>query len=313
MIERLFEPIGMTRTNTSIDDLHSDGNAAWPHQFINGEVVSISRRNWDNAAPAGGVNSSMTDMARWMQMQLGTPGEIAGLTLVSERTMLDIQTPRVSQNIGSITDPQRGYGYGFGITDYEGYRLLSHGGATDGMNTTYMLIPELNFGIIVTSNVFTQFGTAVAYTVIDHLIGIEGNNWHEDYLAAYTRRFEAVKQIRDEFEAKRISNTRPTHALRSYTGSWSNDLYDNASVSMEDDNLVLSLWDDTIKGDLEHWHHNTFRINWQNTAQREEFVQFDMNPEGEIDEMTIRFTLMPMLLQVGAYPTNYYRDVTYKR
>jgi hypothetical protein len=38
-----------------------------------------------------------------------------------------------------------------------------------------------------------------------------------------------------------------------------------------------------------------------------------MNLEGEIDEMTIRFTLRPALLQVGAYPTNYYRDVIYSR
>jgi CubicO group peptidase (beta-lactamase class C family) len=313
MKERFFEPLGMTRTNTSIVDLHSDGNAAWPHQYIDGEVVPISRRNWDNASPAGGVNSTMSDMARWIQLQLGTPGEFAGQTILSERTMRDIQTPRVSQNIGSITDPQRGYGYGFGVTDYEGYRLLSHGGATDGMNTTYMLIPELDFGIIVTSNVFTQFGTALAYTVIDHLIGKEGNNWHEDYLAGYNRRYETVKQIREEFEATRIPNTIPTHTMQRYTGSWTSDLYDNAAVSLENGNLVLSLWDDTIKGNLEHWHHNTFRINWQNPAQREEFVQFDMNLEGEIDEMTIRFTLRPMLLQVGAYPTNYYRDVRYQK
>ncbi len=313
MAERFFEPMGMSRSNTSIHDL-DESNAAWPHQYIKGETVTIPRRSWDNASAAGGVNSTLTDMTRWMLMQLGTPGEFDGHTYVSARTMRDIQTPQVSQNIGSVTAPLRGYGLGYGITDYEVVRVLSHGGATDGMNTTYMLIPEYEFGIIITTNVFTTFREAVAYTVIDHMLGIEdGNDWNRLFYTNYTSRYETVKRQREEFEAKRIRNTRPSHALRNYTGSWHNDQYDNAEVRLEGSKLVLSLWDDTITGDLEHWHHNTFRIVWHNPAQREEFVKFDMNLEGEIDEMTIRFTLRPSLLQVGAYPTSYYRDVQYQK
>ena len=314
MTERFFEPMGMTRTNTSIDDLHPDGNAAWPHQYIKGEVVTISRRNWDIASPAGGINSTPSDMGRWMLMQLGNAGDLEGDRIISNRTMRDIQTPQVSQNIASVQAPQRGYGLGLSVTDYEGVRVLSHGGATDGMNTTYILIPEYNFGIIIMTNVFTLFREAAAYTVIDHMLGIEGNDWNRRYYESYTNRYEAVKQIREDFEATRIRNTSPTHTLQDYTGSFHNDLYDDAAVTLEGGNLVLTLWgDDNLKADLEHWHHNTFRINWHNPAQREEFVQFNMNLEGEIDEMTIRFTLRPMLLQVGAYPTGYYRDVVYQK
>lgn len=313
MQERLFEPLGMNRTNTSISDLDEE-NAAWPHQYIEGEVVTIPRRSWDIGSPAGGVNSTMTDMVRWMQLQLGTPGEFQGEEIISERTMRDIQTPQVSQNIGSVTSALRGYGLGLSVTDYEGYRVLSHGGATDGMNTTFMMLPEYEFGIIITTNVFNSFREAVAYTVIDHILGIEGNDWNDRYYSSYTNRYEAVKQMREEFESTRIPDTTPTHDLEQYAGSFHNDLYDNAEVTLEEGGLVLTLWDDeSIQADLEHWHHNTFRINWRNPAQREEFLSFDMNLEGEIDEMTIRFTLRPMLLQVGAYPTNYYRDVIYNR
>lgn len=313
MAERFFEPMGMGRTNTSIDNLHPDGNAAWPHQYIKGEVVSIDRRNWDIASPAGGVNSTPVDMAKWMLMQLGTPGNYMGETIISERTLLDIQTPQVSRNIGSVESPLQGYGYGFNITDYNGYRLLAHGGATDGMNTTYILMPELDFGIIIMTNVFTTFREAIAYTVIDHMLGIENQQWNRRYFESYTNRYNTVKQIREEFESTRIPNTTTTHSLESYAGSFHNDLYDDAEVTYENGSLVISLWDDTFSGDLEHWHHNTFRINWRNPAQREEFVKFDMNLEGQINEMTVRYTLRPMLLQIGAYPTTYYRDVTYQK
>jgi CubicO group peptidase (beta-lactamase class C family) len=176
----------------------------------------------------------MTDMTRWMLMQLGTPGEFDGRTYVSARTMRDIQTPQVSQNIGSVTAPLRGYG--LGLRHYRlrrRDRVLSHGGATDGMNTTYMLIPEYEFGIIITTNVFTTFREAVAYTVIDHMLGIEdGNDWNRLFYTNYTSRYETVKRQREEFEATRIRNTRPSHALRNYTGSWHNDQYDNAEVRL---------------------------------------------------------------------------------
>ncbi|MCC5913250.1 MAG: serine hydrolase [Balneolaceae bacterium] len=313
MTERLFEPLGMDRTNTSIHDLDEE-NAAWPHQYIKGEVVTIPRRSWDIGAPAGGVNSTMTDMTQWMKMMLGTPGSLDDERLLTTRTMREIMTPQVSQPIGSVTSSMRGYGFGLSITDYQGVRVISHGGATDGMNTTYMLIPEEDFGIIITTNVFSNFREAIAYTVIDHILDVEGNDWNERYYDNYTSRYETVKQLREEFEATRIPDTSPTHDLEAYTGSFYDEQYDNAEVTLEDGTLKLTLWDDdSIRAELEHWHHNTFRVVWENPAQREEFVTFGMDLEGEIDEMTIRFTLRPMLLQVGAYPTNYYRDVSYER
>ncbi|MDX1327459.1 MAG: serine hydrolase domain-containing protein, partial [Arenibacter sp.] len=54
--DRLFEPLGMTSSTTSITQLRPSDNQAYPHQEIEGKVVPINRRNWDNAGPAGGVN-----------------------------------------------------------------------------------------------------------------------------------------------------------------------------------------------------------------------------------------------------------------
>lgn len=313
MADRFFEPMGMARTNTTINNLHEDGNAAWPHQYIKGEVVPITRRNWDIAAPAGGVNSTPNDMAKWMMMQLNG-GEFAGQQVISSRSLRDIQTPKVSQGASSVDAPQRSYGYGYNITDYRGYRLLSHGGATDGMNTSYMLVPEKNFGVIVMTNTFNNFMSAVAYTLIDNLLDQADRDWKETLFASYTNQYESVKIQREAFEATRITGTTPTHQLSDFAGNFRNNLYDQADVRYENGNLVLTIFDDeNLSADLEHWHHNTFRINWRNPAQREEFLQFHMNYEGEIDALEIRYTLRPMMLQVGAYPTNYYRDVRYER
>jgi len=309
---RLFERMDMTRTNSSILDL-DETNAAWPHQYIHGEVVPIPRRSWDVAAPAGGVNSTAADMAKWMLMQLNG-GAYEGKQILAENVLRDIQTPKVSLATSDVNAPQVSYGYGYRITDFRGFRVISHGGATDGMNTNYMLMPQHGFGIIIMTNTFNNFMSAVGYQVIDHMLGTTDRDWAELYFDSYNRQYESVKSQREAFEATRISGTSPTHSLQSYVGRYQNDLYDTARITLEGGQLMLKIFDDeNLTAELEHWHHNTFRVNWTNPAMREEFMQFHMDYEGSIDRLEIRYTLRPMMLQVGAYPTNYYRDVVYER
>ncbi len=313
MMERFFEPMEMTRTNTSVDDLDEDSNMAWPHQYIEGEVVNIPLRNWDVSSPAGGVNSTANDMAKWMIKQLNN-GSYNGHQYISGQSLTDIQTPKISRGASSVDAPKNSYGYGYNITDYRRYRMISHGGASDGMNTTYMLVPEIGLGIIVMTNVFTTFREAIARTVIDHNLNSTDRDWNEIYFNAYTNRYNSVRSLREEFESTRIPHTTPTHSLKDYTGIYYNDLYQNAEIRLENDKLTLSIFDDeNLTGNLEHWHHNTFRIHWNNPGMREEFISFDMNLYGEIDQLKIRYALRPLLIQVGAYPTDFYRDVVYQR
>lgn len=315
MERKFFEPMGMVRTNSSITQIQEGDNNAWPHQEIEGEVVEIPRRNWDNAMPAGGVNSTVSDMTEWMRLHLGEPGVHHGDRIIDYSSIREIQSPQVALTTSSETAPQRSYGFGFSITDYNGYRVLTHGGATDGMNTIFMLVPELNLGIIAVTNTFSSFQQAIAYTILDHYVQPDSpRDWNSAYRQNYLNRYENAMQQRAEFEDKRETDTEPSKPLNHYTGLYSDDLYDRARVSQEQGNLVLTLWnDENLNADLEHWHHNTFRINWRNPALREEFVTFGLGLDGFVDSMEIRFTLRPLMLQVGAYPTNYYRDVEFQK
>lgn len=310
----LFGPLGMSRTVSSINDL-DEQNAAWPHQEIEGEVVEIERRNWDNAAPAGGVNSTARDMASWMKFQLGTPGSFNGIELVSAETMQAIQTPKVAQNIGTVTAAQNSYGYGLSITDFNGYRQLSHGGATDGFNTVYMLFPELELGVIVITNTFSSFQQAVARTLIDHHMDTEADtDWNRLYRENYLNRYDRAMERREEFEAKRATGTQPSKSPESYSGIYKDDLYDNAEVFLDDGQLSIRFWDDeNITADLEHWHYDTFRIIWRNPALREDFLTFRLGIDGRVESFDKRYTLRPVMLQVGTYPTDYYRIINFEK
>jgi CubicO group peptidase (beta-lactamase class C family) len=315
LAERIFAPLAMGRTNTSITQIASGENAAWPHQEIDGEVVPVPRRNFDNVGPSASVNTSAREMAQWMRMQLGEPGVFEGSRLVSEDRMRDM---RQAQTPLAIPDPftghLRAYGMGWTLADHRGRRTAQHGGASDGMNTTLVLIPEENLGVVVMTNTFNNFMAALANEVLDRYLGIDDTDWAALVRTGYERQFAAAQARRDAIEAARQPGTSPTHPLAYYEGVYADSLYDRVEVRLEDDRLAIRFWDDeTLVADLEHWHHDTFRAAWRNPAQREKFVWFDLDPDGRPGTLNVEFTLRPALLQVGIYPSDYSRVVEFRR
>lgn len=306
MKEELFAPLEMHTATTSITDLKKTDNLAYPHQEIDGKIVPIIRRNWDNAGPAAGVNASVNDLNKWMLFQLGTPGEYKGNTVISTKKINEL---RKAQNVRRQADPLApiaGYGFGWGFSDYEGLRVISHGGATDGFNTAMYIVPELDLGIVFSGNTFNGLGGAVAYQVIDAMLGIEGQDWSKTYLERYEAQYKRAAEARKEIHDARIENTQPTLSLADYAGTYISEGYGKMEVRLEQDALVMRFWDsEDLEAKLEHWHYDTFRAVWKNRAQREEFLGFQLGFDGKVESLEFEYVLRPMLLQVGAYPSNY--------
>jgi len=314
MNERLFIPAGMETANTSITQISDEDNAAWPHQYIDGEVQTIPRRNWDNAAPAGGINASVHDVAQWLRLQLGEPGVYNGDRIISSQSMREIHRPQIALPIRNPYNAQLSYGLGWQISEYEGRRILSHGGASDGMNSSAAIMPEENLGVIVVTNVFNTFREAVVNTIFDAFLGIQERDWNTIYWNNYQMNYENATEIRNEIHSERIEGTSITLERNAYTGIYSDDLYGEVEVLEGGDGLEIRFWgNNDMVADLEHWHYDTFRAIWRNPAQREEFVHFNLGRTGSVNKLVFQFALRPLLLQVGAYPTNYYREVSFKK
>ena len=306
LMERLFMPLEMNSSTTSIKQLKPSDNQAYPHQFINGKVVSIERRNWDNAGPAGGVNASINDLNKWMLMQLGNSGSYNGKTIISSEQMNEIHKPQMLRSHTNALGAQNSYGFGWSITDYKEKRVITHGGATDGFNTALYLLPELELGIIVVGNTFNSLGNAVAYQVMDAYLGGNDVDWSERYLESYNVAYERASQARDEIHKNRKTKTKPSLDMDAYIGIYTSEGYGKVEVKKEGKELVIHFWDtEGLQARLEHWHFDTYRAVWKNPAQREEFMQFHLNKNGGVEALDFEFVLRPMLLQVGAYPSNY--------
>jgi CubicO group peptidase (beta-lactamase class C family) len=66
--ERIFSPLGMTSTSTTVKELENNLNSARSHAKVGGRVQSIPYMKTDNSAPSGAINSNVTDMAQWLRL-----------------------------------------------------------------------------------------------------------------------------------------------------------------------------------------------------------------------------------------------------
>ncbi len=311
---RIFAPLGMERSNTSITRIGDDPNAAWPHQEIDGEVVEIPRRNFDAVGASASVNTSVQELTTWMRLHLGDPGEVDGVRLLDPATVREMHRAQNRIPDQGITGDLASYGLGWRLSTYEGHRTSQHGGATDGMNTNLVLVPGRNLGVVVTTNTFNSFMNALANRVVDRFLGIEDRPWDQIYRQNYLGAYERARAARDSIHAARQEGTSPSVPMEAFAGTFVDSLYADARVRMGEEGLVLEFWGDESQTlDLEHWHHDTFRASYRNPAQREKFVWFTRDDRGDIDALHVRWTLRPDLLQVGLYPAWYTRDVTFRR
>ncbi|MCL4410699.1 MAG: serine hydrolase [Gammaproteobacteria bacterium] len=316
MAERLFKPLNMQRSNTSITQFAAnDANIAWPHQWIDGELVEIQRRNFDNVGASASVNTSVNDMAQWIRLQLGEPGVYQGQRLLSEAVMREMHHPQIATGRGDRSEPIRAYGLGWTLDNYRGLQRSQHGGATDGFNTNLVLVPELDLGIVVVTNTFSSYQVAVANDIIDRIAGFERRDWSADMLARYQRSYDAAMAEREAIHAARQTGTKPSLSHEQLLGRYHDAQYGEVEVfATENGGLALHFWDDGVSIlDLEHWHHDTWRASYRNRAQREKFVHFTRDRDGNAATLEVTWTLRPVLTQVGIYPTNYYRNTSFQR
>ena len=293
--ERILRPLGMNRTVTSVVDLTGVDNVATPHKNRTDGVYPVAWYNWDAMAAAGGIISSVSDMARWMKLRLNH-GERNGVALFSEASsweMWTVHTPLGMSPGARRSQPTthfRGYGLGWSLNDYQGRLVASHGGGYDGMFSRVVLVPEEDLGIVVLTNSMTSISTAIANTILDAYLGAQERDWSEPMLESWREAREEFEARQDRFLETRAPDARPSLGLEDYTGTFGGAMYGDATVSLEDGHLVLRLLPNPdLVADLSHLHDDTFLIEWRETFAwfGRGAATFLVDPYGEVTEVKL--------------------------
>src|SRR5437773_638648 len=135
---RILAKIGMTGSSVRHSASAAGGNVATPHAPVDGTVRPVAPFASDNTNPAGGINSSATDIAKWMIVQLDS-GRLASGRLFSQNTarnLWSVVTPLRPGNppaeLAALRASFTGYGLGFFLRDYRGSKMVWLAGGLPG-------------------------------------------------------------------------------------------------------------------------------------------------------------------------------------
>ena len=205
--QRIFDPLGMTDSFTSNHDFEQNVGKPGSADNIMQPAVKkegvVSPGTWESVgtedlyAPAGGIISTMKDMAKWITFRLND-GMHAGERLISLEQIEEIRKIRIPTSFASMgvpnsmihpRDPLMGTGFGHYSFENHGDKVIVHNGGW--MASVIEIVPEKNLGVGVFSNAFLYdlhpfespaFVNAVALIIIDHYLGHDYVDWSSEML-----------------------------------------------------------------------------------------------------------------------------------
>lgn len=253
--ERVFTPVGMTHSNFADADSQKTTDFAKPYREDHGKVVEIPFCEVGNMGPAGSINSTVSDMARWMLVQLGDEHR----DLVQASTLKTLHTPQMT--LGQLPqEPEFGpaaYAMGWIVDSYRGHLRLQHGGNIDGFSALVTLFPNDDTGIVVLSNANgTALPGVLTLHAADRLFKLEPKDWNGTRLARKKAGQDLDKEAEAKKNAVRKTGTKPAHAIAEYAGDYENPGYGIIRIGRTGEALSVSY--NGLTAPLEHWHYETF-------------------------------------------------------
>jgi len=284
---RLFAPLGMNESDTSATEAQKSPDYATPHdENPDGSVKGIPWHNIDTVGPAGSVNSSARDMAKWITFQLGD-GTYQGKRLISAENMREMQIPQMviplNSEIPKIFFPdstELSYGLGWFVQQYRGHELILHAGDIDGFSTMVVLIPEIRTGYFVVINMGSSYRQVLSYQIADQLLHLPDAAWSQRFKKMETD-LRAEEKAGEAWQSKRTPGTHPSRDLSAYAGQYQNATYGDAAIGLQNGKLTLHFY--TIDSDLEHFQYDTFIAKFSGKTR----LTFDLDADGNVSKFTV--------------------------
>ena len=294
--EKILLPLGMKTSNLSTNAFKTGDNYALPHSKVDGTLQVVPFMDLDNAAPAGAINSSVTEMSKWVMLQLNH-GKIPGSDqrIFSEAQSREMWTGQTLLPISGSDSPLAAlrpkfaaYALGWGVQDYHGRKLVGHSGGVSGFVTRVMLVPEENLGVVILTNA-EQGGAfeSILFHVLDSYFRVPPTDWIAAFKSAKDTEEKVANRIMIDSD-NRPNLVEPTLSLDKYAGTYTDAWYGPATIRLDGPSLVFTL-DHTPKAvaDLQIWQYDTFKAHWRDRTIEDAFVTFTLNPDGSIDHFTM--------------------------
>ena len=223
---KIFDVLGMYNSSTTLTELIETPTYARPH-IAN---KPIEPRSLDNAAPAGGINSTIDDILLWLQMYLNK-GELYEKRIISQKTFEAITSPKIILNDQNLES----YGFGWYIDYEDKQKVLFHGGGMPGYKSMIALYPENKIGIVVLTNKISMINEGLVNMISTYIMHPELADWSDNrkYFTYFGYSWDNPEKI--DLKSNVIKG------FSKYTGLYEDKVYGKATISIQDGTPTLEL------------------------------------------------------------------------
>ncbi len=168
----IFEPVGMTTAAFGPLGLERASDRARPYRGetdASATPIPLARLQYlGPLAPAGGIDASVADMARYALFQLGD-GTMSGRRVLSAPMMEELHRPEIAVGAGWARPGIQSLHYALGwfTGEVRGVDLVYHNGANPGFRAAIVLAPSAKAGVVILTNGEAE---AFAYTAAPRIL-----------------------------------------------------------------------------------------------------------------------------------------------
>ncbi len=255
--ERIFVPVGMTRSNTSTRDSVRSDDFAKPH--AGGKEQEFYYYQQFGVGPNGAVNSTAEDMLRYLQMWLDK-GKSNGKQVLPAEQVAEVFQPV------SVVNAAASYAPGWQVGSYRGHASFSHGGAITGFRAHMILLPEKKAGVVAMINDESGLAGDAAHLAADYVLGLPPRDILQPRGGNNARRPQA----------RPVAGTKPSKQMGEYAGVYRHPAY--GAIRVEQDGNQLAVRFDAATLRLKHFHYDTFETSMGP-------ARFVLNEKGQVREL----------------------------
>ncbi|MGN6439580.1 MAG: serine hydrolase [Agriterribacter sp.] len=301
--EKIFTPLGMTRSNTSISGMEKDADASFGYTVKKDSIVKkVDYYNLDAMGPAGSINSSVAEMANWVMTWIND-GKFRGKEILPPGYIQNAISAQMPIG-GGVPDKEHpdvhfaNYGLGWMLSSYRGHYRVEHGGNIDGFSASTSFFPSDSIGIVVLSNQNgSPIPTLARNMIADRMLKLKYVNWSGD---AKKRVQKSKTEQNVSPESSRVAGTKPSHPLKDYTGTFNHPGYGDVNVYQRNDSLFAITGKDSIW--LRHFHYDVFEVKGYDkddgldTSFGGTKINFRSSDDGKINALTAQLegTVKPL-------------------
>lgn len=291
---RIMAPLQMDSSYCSLSEIKDRSELASPHSK-GAEGTFPQYEKMVNGA-AGGIYSNVDDLSNWLLLHLnkGKYGENLEKKLFSESSqneMWKIHITLESNRWARYNSHFAGYGLGWELKDSKGKMIVSHSGGLPGMYSKTILIPDINFGLVILTNTEGGGGAlvgAVSQAIVDNYLGLDDFYWVDKYYGN-PQSGEAngvVEKVWKKVEEADNSLIKAENYIGLYEDKW----FGKVEVLKQGNQLWFkSLRSPKLNGPMKLYEPNTFAIKWDyQDMNGDAFAIFTLDAKGKAQSIKMK-------------------------